>query len=108
SMMLAPIGVQKPYYVVDIDSTTKAWTAKFVFVAANAWDADQATWLSQTLAQKTTYTFVVRHEGSQIKNTPGVTPSNTIILQYPRTMLIVGHSHRYEYSPKNGELTVGN
>ena len=39
-------------------------SAKFVFVACNAWNSTQATWLDQQLAAATTYTFVVRHEGT--------------------------------------------
>lgn len=106
--MLQPLGVTQPYYVVDIASTTGKWTAKFVFVAANAWSQAQATWLGGALAQPTTYTFVVRHEGTLVAQAPGVTPSATILAQHPYTMLIVGHTHTYAYYAKEKQLVVGN
>jgi hypothetical protein len=60
---------------------------------------------------KTTYTFVLRHEPTESSgNAPGVSPSDSIIGQYPYTMLITGHSHTWdkfgENTPK--EVLVGN
>jgi predicted phosphodiesterase len=107
SMLLAPIGQSKPYYSVNINSTTGAWTAKFVFVAGNAWDSTQSSWLSSTLATSTTYTFVIRHESSSANTAPGVSPSDSIIAKYPCTLVIVGHTHTYEWESTN-QVIVGN
>jgi hypothetical protein len=96
--MLQPIAKSNPYYSVNINSTTGAWTAKFVFIAANAWDSAQSSWLSSTLAQKTTYTFIMRHESASANTAPGVTPSEKIMAQYPYTLAIVGHTHEYSKS----------
>ena len=106
--MLAPLGVTKPWYVIHVNSTTSAWTAKFVFVAPNAWTPEQAAWLTTTLAQPTTYTFVIRHERTTANTAPGVTPSNLTIKQNALTLLIVGHTHTYEYQPQYHEVVVGN
>jgi hypothetical protein len=107
--MLAPIQQTKPYYEIDIASTTAgAWTAKFVFVAANAWDATQSAWLDAALAKTTTYTFVLRHERSDVTTTPGVSPSAAIIVKHPFTALIVGHTHTYYHDPSTREIVVGN
>jgi hypothetical protein len=112
SKMLAPLGVSLPYYVANVASTPGAastWTAKFVVVAANAWDTAQATWLDATLAKPTTYTFIVRHESSTTNpGPPGVAGSETILAKYPYTLKIIGHSHEYRYEPNLREVIVGN
>jgi hypothetical protein len=108
SKMLGPIGVSTPYYTVNIGSTSNAWTAKLVFIAANAWSATQASWLSTELAKPTTYTFVIRHESSSANTAPGVTPSQAIIAQHPYTLLIVGHTHTYAHYANEKQLIVGN
>jgi hypothetical protein len=105
--MLQPLGLASPYYSIRIDSSSGAWTAKFVFVAANAWDAAQASWLETTLAQATTYTFIVRHEPSSAITAPGVIPADEIILKHPYTLLIAGHSHTYARSGAK-EVIIGN
>jgi len=107
SAMLAPIGKTKPYYVVNVNAADASWTAKFVFVAANAWDTTQATWLSQTLAQATTYTFIIRHEPAEANTAPGVTPSEQIMAQHPYTLAITGHTHTYSHYLKR-QIVVGN
>src|SRR5262249_13219493 len=89
-------------------SSSMAWTAKLVFIAGNAWDAAQAAWLKAALSQPTTYTFVVRHEGTTITTAPGVTPSGAILASYPYTLLIVGHSHKYVHYFNTHEMIVGN
>ncbi len=111
SKMLAPLGVTLPYYTVNIASSaaaTKAWTAKVVVIAANAWDTAQATWLDAELAKATTYTFVVRHESVTANTAPGVTPSQTILANHPYTLALIGHTHEYYYSAQNREVVVGN
>lgn len=105
--MLAPIGQSQPYYSIRVDATDGSWTSKLVFVAANAWSSAQASWLDSTLAQSTTYTFVVRHESELANTAPGVTPSEQIMAQHPYTLSIVGHTHTYEH-PTPREIIVGN
>jgi hypothetical protein len=107
SKMIAPLGQSRPYYAININSASGAWTAKFVFVAANAWDSNQAAWLHSALAQPTTYTFLVRHESRSASTAPGVSPAEQIMAGYPYTLSIVGHSHTYSKSgPK--EVIIGN
>src|SRR5262249_50285225 len=107
SKFLNPVGVTNPYYSILVQPTNKAWSAKFVFIAANAWTSAQSTWLTSVMAQPTTYPFVIRHESSSATTAPGVTPSGTIIAKYPYTMLIVGHSHTYKRMSTR-EVIVGN
>ncbi len=106
--LLGPIGQTKPYYEIDVGSTGGDWTSKFVFVAANAWDATQASWLSTVLAKPTTYTFVVRHESSLVTTAPGVSPSEQIMAQHPYTLSIVGHTHTYGHYASTREVVIGN
>jgi hypothetical protein len=96
STLLAPIKQGRPYYVIHIAAADASWTAKLVFVAANAWDDAQQAWLATTLAFPTTYTFVVRHEPHDASSAPpGVAASEALLAQYPYTLCIVGHSHTY-------------
>ncbi|HEY1954486.1 MAG TPA: metallophosphoesterase [Polyangiaceae bacterium] len=108
SLMLGPLQKTKPYYVINVNAPDSSWTAKFVFIAGNAWDSTQSSWLSSTLAQKTTYTFIVRHEPASASTAPGVSPSETIMAKYPYTLAIVGHSHEYYHSSGSREVVVGN
>jgi hypothetical protein len=98
-----------PYFVETIPAG-EGQTAKFVFTAANAWDEAQGSWLDSTLAQPTTYTFVVRHEPtSDASGCPGITPIDAILANHPLTMKIVGHTHEYKaYDSKSQEVLVGN
>lgn len=105
--MLQPIAQTKPYYSIRVDSSRAAWTAKFVFVAANAWDVAQATWLENALRQPTTYTFIVRHEPASAGTAPGVKPAEQIMSQHPYTLAIVGHSHTCSRSGAK-EVIIGN
>ncbi len=106
--LLGPIQKTSPYYSINVNSPTNAWTAKFVFVAANAWDSTQSSWLTTTLAQSTTYTFIMRHESASANTAPGVTPAEAIMAKYPYTLSIVGHSHEYYHSSGSREVVVGN
>jgi hypothetical protein len=90
---LAPSGVTTPYFRVDVP--TPLGKAKLVFVAANAWDSNQQSWLQTQLADPTTYTFVVRHEPSADTQAPGVSPSEALVKQYPLTLELLGHTHEY-------------
>jgi hypothetical protein len=113
------LATGNPYYEVDVNSSdsTNPWTAKFVMIAANAWDSGQSSWLTSVMQKTTTYTFVVRHEsyqddGAASSNQPGDQgASDQIINSYPYTMLLVGHTHEYSQSTAgngNVELIVGN
>ncbi len=97
-----------PYYSIEIDDKNGKWTSKFVFIAANAWDSNQASWLDATLAKSTTYTFVIRHEATVANQAPGVTPSDAIVAKHPYTVMICGHTHTFEWKPYNRQLVVGN
>jgi hypothetical protein len=106
--MLNPIGQTQPYYTEHFAAMDGSWTAKFVFVACNAWGTTQASWLTSALAQPTTYTFVVRHEGvSSMSQTP-CSQSQTIIDANPLTLLIAGHTHTYHHYSTDKEIIVGN
>jgi Calcineurin-like phosphoesterase len=111
STLLTPISQTKPYFVINVNSTTNAWTAKFVFIAANAWDSTQSAWLTSAMAVTTTYTFVIRHEPPDASPAaPGIAPSESIIASYPYTLELVGHSHTYGHytTPYPREVIVGN
>ena len=94
--MLGPVQQTLPYYAIDVNAADGSWTAKFVMTAANAWSSAQQTWLEQTMAKPTTYTFVFRHEPSYDNTAPGVTPIDDVLASSKYTMLIVGHSHTFE------------
>ena len=109
--MLTPIGVSQPYYVEHFAATDHSWTAKFVFIACNAWSSTQSTWLTTALQETTTYTFVVRHEGVDSLTTTPTPPcgaSQSIIAAHPLTLLIVGHTHTYRHYATDREIIVGN
>ncbi len=102
-----PLGITTPWYVVHVVASDRSWTAKLVIVAANAWVDAQAAWLEAAMAEATDYTFVVRHEQSAATEAPGVSPSQAIIDRHPYTLLIVGHSHKYQHV-SGREVIVGN
>lgn len=107
--MLAPVGKTAPYYEVDVGAADATWTAKFVFIAANAWSREQESWLDAALARPSTYTFVVRHEPASATSAPGVTPSEAIMARRPYTLAIVGHSHTYGHDCETPrQVLVGN
>jgi hypothetical protein len=106
--MIAPLEEDKPYFVERFVANDGSWTAKFVFVAGNAWDFGQEHWLDLVLSEPTTYTFVIRHEPPESNTAPGVDPSQKIMAKYPLTMLIAGHTHTYRHVPAYREIIVGN
>ena len=123
SGMMAPISQSKPYYSINVNAMDNSWTAKFVVTAANAWDSTQQSWLQTTLAQKTTYTFVVRHEPSDSSTPPpGVAGIDALLTQNPYTLLLTGHNHNYGHwtsylgtpacgsncPPASREVVIGN
>jgi len=107
SRFIEPIGEQRPYYIIRFAALDGSWSAKLVFIAANAWTATQAAWLDVVLGEPTTYTFAVRHEQHDA-DAPGVAPSAEILAKHPLTLLIVGHSHTYRHVPAWREIIVGN
>ena len=106
--MLQPLGISQPYYVEHVSAADGSWTAKFVIVACNAWNPTQASWLTTALAEQTTYTFVVRHEGVDSMSQAPCSQSQTIINAHPLTLLIVGHTHTYRHYASDKEIIVGN
>jgi hypothetical protein len=105
--LLAPIGKTAPYYELGVTALDGSWTAKFLVLAANAWDGVQARWLDAALSRPTTYTFVVRHEPASAASAPGVVPSEGVMALHPYTLAICGHKHTYERSGAR-EIIVGN
>jgi hypothetical protein len=91
---LAPAGVNKPYYRIDLSSPSG--TAKIIFIAPNAWSTEQEDWLKQQIADATKYTFIVRHEPSDSNTAPGVTPSDMVLAGAPLTVAFYGHTHEYK------------
>ena len=97
-MQLAPFA-SKPYYSFDIQTQNGA--AKFVFVASNAWDTTQESWLTQELSRQTQYTFVIRHTPPGDTVAPGSAPSDPIIAAHPLTIGFYGHNHEYRHLDAN-------
>jgi hypothetical protein len=106
--MIEPLGLSTPYFAFTITGSGGAWTAKFVAIAANAWGPMQEAWLGQIMAQPTTYTLVLRHERSSVTNAPGVRPSDAILAQFPYTLLLVGHTHTFQYVSTERLVVTGN
>jgi hypothetical protein len=110
--MLGQVGLpdRVPYYTIHFASSDDArpWTAKFVFIAANAWDDAQAAWLTAALAEPTTYTFVVRHEPDYENDAClGCGASDAIVKRSPYTLLLTGHDHTFKIVRASRELVVG-
>jgi hypothetical protein len=105
--MLGPINQTQPYYVENVSAPDGSWTAKLVFIACNAWDTAQSTWLTQQLAIATTYTFVVRHESVADMSQTKCAASQTIVNAHPLTLLVVGHTHEYSHQKTEKELING-
>ena len=95
-----------PWFAFTIHTSTG--DAKFIFIAANAWNATQAAWLQQAVAVPTKYTFIVRHTpspdaGSSSPN-GGVTASDAIIAGRPVTLWLFGHVHEYRHLTVNSVI----
>jgi hypothetical protein len=97
TMVTPSTGQSSPYYSALYVATDGSWSAKLVFVAANAWSSTQLSWLQATLAVPTTYTFVIRHEPANANTAPGTTPSETQVSSAftagHLTLSITGHTH---------------
>jgi hypothetical protein len=106
---LLTLGQPGPYYRVNFSAQDGSWTAKLLVVACNAWDATQKAWLQAELGAPSTYTFVARHEELGAPSSPPcITDSDPIIEQGPYNILIVGHSHYFQYIGFRKEVVVGN
>jgi hypothetical protein len=90
-------GQSSPYFSALYKAADGSWTAKVIFIAANAWNTAQNNWLQSTLAVNTTYTFTVRHEPANDARAPGVTPSESMMSSSFNaghlTLSITGHTH---------------
>jgi hypothetical protein len=107
STMLAPIEQTSPYYTESFSASDGSWTANFIFIACNAWDSTQETWLQSVIGKPATYTFVVRHEAvADLSGTP-CADSQPIIDANPLTLLLVGHDHEYSHSAPDKEIING-
>ena len=106
--MMQPLGQTGSYYYVKIDATDGSWTSKFVVIAANAWNNTQKDWLATVMAIPTTYTFVVRHEDAAATSAPGVNDSAAILAVHPYTLLLVGHTHTWSWTPSKKQVITGN
>jgi hypothetical protein len=104
--LLGEIGQTNPYYRVRIDAANGTWSAKFLVIAANFWSDTQSSWLDTAMNEATTYTFVVRHEGSDAVNT-GVSDSDGVIKNHPYTLLLAGHTHTFSYDAANRQVITG-
>jgi hypothetical protein len=105
--MLAPINETLPYYTESLSAPDNSWTANFTFIACNAWDATQQTWLQDELAKPATYNFVVRHEDIADLSGSPCAASQTVVDANPLTLLLVGHLHEYQHDATNKELING-
>jgi hypothetical protein len=111
--MVKPIGKLRAFYTTRVTGVKSAWTAKFIFVASNAWSPVQAAWLDNQLSQPTTFTFVVMNSPLDDTRAPclsGTGPNNasSIISRHPYTLIIAGHNHTYAYYARQKEVIVGN
>jgi hypothetical protein len=106
--MVQPLGFTHPYFDAYYKAADGTWTAKVIVIAANAWNADQATWLDTALSVPSTYTFVVRHEADSADTAPGTTPSKSIIASHAVTLQIFGHTHTYQHQAASHSVIIGN
>jgi hypothetical protein len=104
----------KPWYSFTMNfkkvtDTTKTLTAKFVFIAPNAWNNEQAAWLRRIMGTSTNYTFVIRHEANDKHgcDAPGLAEQQGII-KGRYTLLIQGHEHEYRRAKGSNEMVAGN
>lgn len=83
--------------------------AKFLFIAANAWNDAQAAWLTEAIAVPTRYTFVIRHQPTPDAGKPstaaGIAGSNAILAGHPVTLYLYGHVHEYNHLTVNAVVT---
>ena len=72
--------------------------AKFVFIAANAWDSTQQSWLQTQLADPTTYTFVI---APRVDDVVGRAGRRAGVGEHrdgaSYTLELLGHTHEYRH-----------
>ncbi len=108
SGLLGPIGETQPWFTRRVDASDGSWTAKFVFVAPNAWGPKEAAWFEQQLAVSTTYTFVVHHQPAATSGVSSLSAINATVRRHPVTLSIVGHTHTWEHFSNSTEVVIGN
>ncbi len=106
--ILVGSGRTLPYYSIPIHATDNSWTAKLLFVACNAWDQTQESWLTTQLETSTTYTILIRHEPAEANTAPCVTPVETIMASHPYDLSLVGHTHEFSGRSSSREVVIGN
>ncbi|HUB06782.1 MAG TPA: metallophosphoesterase [Myxococcales bacterium] len=125
--MLVDLGINSstsglPYYYRTL-TAPNGDTAKFVILAAQAWDSAQVTWLNTTLSTvPTTFTFIARHEpddavgcsdstanDNTTNSCPFIADVQTAINSNPGkvTMLVEGHTHEMRFSVSTDEIVSG-
>jgi hypothetical protein len=99
---MAALGRPKPYYAVDVQ--TDLGLARFVQIADDSWDAAQAAWLEQTLADADAharYTIVARHHpvsGTRVGNADIV----AAVERHKYTLILTAHNHSYSHGTDHG------
>jgi hypothetical protein len=95
-----------PWYSFTIH--TSLGDAKFLFIAANAWNDTQAQWLQQAVKAPTRYTFVIRHQPTPDAGKPssaaGIAGSDQILSGHPVTLFVFGHVHEYRHLAANAVI----
>ena len=97
---LAALNRPKPWYSFDVALTASPGLARFVVVADDSWNAEQAAWLESTLAEadsKAKYTIVARHHPIASSNT-GNPETVATILRHKYSLILTAHSHTYSHS----------
>src|SRR5581483_11914874 len=89
--LLSPLGQNEPYYTININGPSNAWTSKFIITACNWWSSTQQTWLQQQLAIPTTYTFIVRHM-SLISSGPCNSQMDPMVQTATKDGFLAGHT----------------
>jgi hypothetical protein len=105
--MLSPIQQTQLYYSESFAAPDGSWTANFTFIACNAWDATQATWLQSALAEPATYHFPVRHVNVADLSMSPCMDSQPIVDANPLTLFLTSHVHEYQHNAQNKELING-
>jgi hypothetical protein len=108
---LAPIS-PKPYYSVDIG--TSMGLARFVFVADDAWDSTESTWLGNVLTDadtKATYTIVSRHHNLAASTSGNYAAIVKMVQSHKYALHLTAHTHTYlhdlQQDPTGRTVIVG-
>ena len=99
---MTALGRPRPYYAVDVN--TSFGLARIVSIADDSYDAAQASWLEQTLADAdlhAKYTIVARHHplaGSRAGSADIV----STIERHKYSLLLTAHVHAYAHGTDHG------